>query len=353
MNRSTMCALAAACTLAAIMAAGSPATAQDQRRCVPTGSDLRTRWVFQSDNDLFSPTKADRHYTNGVRLTYAVDEGADENFLTPILRWADVAVGGGSGTCSSGSFSIGQNMYTPERIDRAVPDPRDRPYAGWLHGTLGLRFANSVNGRPVSDTNLELSLGVVGPAAFGKQAQRFVHRLIDSPDPRGWSHQLRNEPAAMFTLEHRRLGYDLNISDKVRVGVVPHVGATVGNVHTHGSAGLTLFAGEHQTGQWLDLPFRIRPAIPGSGSYSREPISALFFVSAEARLVGRNIFLDGNTFEDSPRVGRKPFVADVQAGVALTVDRFRASYTMVYRTREFDGQRQPDIFGSVTVSFAY
>lgn len=51
------------------------------------------------------------------------------------------------------------------------------------------------------------------------------------------------------------------------------------------------------------------------------------FVGAEGRAVGRNIFLDGNSFKDSPAVDKKPFVTDAIAGVAFTYSKVRLSYT--------------------------
>ena len=75
-------------------------------------------------------------------------------------------------------------------------------------------------------------------------------------------------------------------------------------------------------------------------------------LSANARAVARNIFLDGNTFEDSHSVDRKPVVADVYAGMALLIDRWKLSYAQVFRTREFDGQPHHHEYGSLSLSYS-
>jgi lipid A 3-O-deacylase len=78
-----------------------------------------------------------------------------------------------------------------------------------------------------------------------------------------------------------------------------------------------------------------------------------FFGGVEGRAVARNIFLDGNTFVDSPHVSKLPFVTDVQAGLAMTVDQIRVSYTHVWRSKEYDGQLRRDQFGAISVSYRW
>ncbi len=67
--------------------------------------------------------------------------------------------------------------------------------------------------------------------------------------------------------------------------------------------------------------------------------------------LGQNIFLDGNTFRDSPSVDKEYFVADASAGAAMTFGPTRISYTLNWRSREFEGQDDPSIFGAVAVGF--
>jgi lipid A 3-O-deacylase len=66
-----------------------------------------------------------------------------------------------------------------------------------------------------------------------------------------------------------------------------------------------------------------------------------------------DILLDGNTFHDSHSVNKKPFTADIMAGLSLIFSRFKMSYAYVYRTKEFENQQKATIFGTITVSFIY
>jgi hypothetical protein len=62
--------------------------------------------------------------------------------------------------------------------------------------------------------------------------------------------------------------------------------------------------------------------------------------------VAWNILLDGNTWKESYSIDRKRSVADMTAGVAIIYKRLKLSYAHVYRTKEFDGQDQSQLFGS-------
>ena len=98
----------------------------------------------------------------------------------------------------------------------------------------------------------------------------------------------------------------------------------------------------------------IRPSLPGSDYFDHQQgFSAYLFGGVEGRVVGRNIFLDGNTFQDDgPSVDKNTLVGEARVGLALTYDNLRFAYTQVFRSQEFEGQSN-QIFGSVTLSVAF
>lgn len=291
------------------------------------------------ENDLF--TNTDRHYTNGVRASWLSGEGK-------IPEWLDDAASNVPLFAIDGkkrySFAAGQSMYTPEDIKVSTLQRGERPYAGWLYGSVGL----------VSDTgrrldNLELSLGMVGPSSKGEEAQKFVHRIIDSPTPMGWDFQLKDEPGIILTYERKWRGMYQFSPFGFGMDVTPHLGGSIGNVFTHGEVGLMGRIG-------YDLPAdygppRIRPSLPGSDFFvPTKHVGWYIFSGISGRAVARNIFLDGNTFRESHHVEKKNFVGDAQAGIAFTYGRARLAYTQIFRTTEFEGQDDPDTFGAITLS---
>jgi hypothetical protein len=294
------------------------------------------------ENDLFYDT--DRNYTNGVRASWL--SGPDR-----VPAWASAAarrfplfpdVG-----AVRASYAIGQNMYTPEDIEIPNPPLDDRPYAGWLYGSIGL----VVETGPRLD-QLELTLGVIGPASLAEQTQKFIHEITNSPEPRGWDTQLKNEPGVVLTYRRSWRRFVETTALGNTFDITPHAGGALGNVFTNANAGLTLRLGRrlpHDYG-----PPRIQPSLPGSGFFMPQGRFGWYvFAGMEGRAVARNIFLDGNTFRDSRSVDKEPLVGDLQFGLVLTWHDVRLSYTHVLRTREFETQDESDNFGAVGLSIRY
>ena len=103
----------------------------------------------------------------------------------------------------------------------------------------------------------------------------------------------------------------------------------------------------------------MRPSTSGTSYFNPDamtsPFGYYFYVAAQGRAVGRNIFLDGNTFEDSRSVDKKNLVGDLSAGVALFwANDFRMDASATYRTKEFDGQTGDRvIFGGLNLAFGF
>ncbi len=314
-------------------------------------------FTFQSENDFFArATNTDRHYTNGMRLALTVPLSEDCIGLGApaqgIASW--LAPSGTIRATERIGYSLGQSMFTPDDTDTSLLVPDDRPYGAWLY--LGLAYQASydlLDGRGVQDT-LQLDLGVVGPAALGEEFQNSYHRLINVDEVNGWNNQLHNEPGLILSLERKWRSPPAEPISGTRLyaDVIPFLHGSVGNVFTYAGGGATL-----RLGQRLGVDFgppRIRPGLLGSEAFSPDGKYAWYlFAGAEGQLVARNIFLDGNSFRDSHRVGRELLVGDFQAGFALIYDTWRLTYTHVVRTPEFDEQNEWDQFGALTVSFGF
>lgn len=77
------------------------------------------------------------------------------------------------------------------------------------------------------------------------------------------------------------------------------------------------------------------------------------FVGVDGRAVARDIFLDGNTFQNSHYVDKESYVADLIGGIGWNKDRFSFSYAYIYRTKEFIDQKKSQIFGAFTISLLF
>ncbi len=302
--------------------------------------------TLNAENDLFGGG-TDRNYTNGVRLTYFKIGARTPDIFKKISHLVPTF---SINKTTSIYYTLGQNLYTPKDITQSTVNLNDRPYAAFLYGAAGL---TTITKNHVDE--MEATLGVIGPLALGRPVQTWVHENIsDSDTPRGWSHQLKNEPGVILSWRRRwpeRYSFE---TFGLSSGVEPHWGITAGNVYTYASGGLSLRLST-QDARWQDDPLRVRPAMPGTGAFitPENKLGWYLFGGVEVRAVARNIFLDGNTFTDSHSVDKKNLVADVSGGIALTYGKTRLSYSLIYRTSEFKRQDEGDVFGSLSLGWRF
>jgi lipid A 3-O-deacylase len=293
------------------------------------------------ENDLFGGT--DKDYTNGVRLSVLSGEEQMPRWIKSLANVLPLAEGGNKRI----GVSIGQSLFTPQGITLRNPPTDDHPYAGWLYGSVGM----------ISDTgktfdNVMLTLGIVGPSAFGEQTQSAVHHVIGSPHPEGWDHQLKDEPGAIFTYERKWRGIYEFSPLGIGIDFTPHAGLNLGNIYSDVTLGATFRLG-------YDLPVdygppRVRPSLPGSDFFvPTKNIGGYLFTTIGERVVGRNIFLEGNTFVSSPHVDKEIFVNSLQVGAAVTYKEARISYTQVFISKEYETQARDTKFGVITVSWRF
>jgi lipid A 3-O-deacylase len=320
--------------------------------------EKHSTYIFYLENDTFAGT--DRHYTNAIKFSWIsrdlLKNGGDGS-LPAWSRWLAEQ----SQTTDRDDFlhnlalSLGQNMYTPQdtSIEALIVD--DRPYGGWTYLSAALHSKNM----DLLNT-FELSLGVVGPASLAEETQAWVHEQIDSPDPQGWDNQLKNEPGLMLVWQRfwRILRHNFG-GGGFAWDLIPHAGVSLGNVFTYANLG-----GEVRFGYNLPIDFGTSLIRPGGGTASpvgrqdprlsaRSEFGIAFFAGVDGRAVARNIFLDGNTWQDSHSVDKNPLVADISAGVSLIYKRIKLTYTHVYRTEEFEDQDQAQVFGSISLAVTF
>jgi hypothetical protein len=309
------------------------------------------------ENDYFNlpwTAHTDRHYTQGLKFVYL--DGSVEapwwakgmglsmaNKGLPSL-WMDTqAVNYG--------MTFGQNIYTPENNLTTALITTDRPYAGWMYLGTVLQRQGLVGGNIPVLESFELDMGVVGPEAQGGRSQNEVHQLQQIPQFGGWGNQIKTEPA--FVLKYGRAWeFTINEATSRYFDIIPNVGADLGTLMVSGNVGATARLGFNLPGdfgvQMIDSPIVL------SNGKNHGPIGFYIFGQGEGHAVGRNLFLDGNTYKTSFHVTKKPLVADLIYGVALTAGpHFEASWTLDERTLEFVGQRGYDRFGSVSAKFKW
>ena len=303
--------------------------------------DAKGIYTFQVENDAASTFKgtSDQYYTSGLRLGYTSGTNGVPDVLAGLGRavWGDGV--------QRISFDLSQSIFTPRDTQASRPNPRDRPYAGYLNATLGL-LHDTDNARSL----LAISLGVVGPSSLGRVVQNGFHDIIGDTPNRGWSAQLKDEPAVELLAERT---YRLPIAQfyGLETDALPALTAGVGTVRDYVQAGVSF-----RLGQGLNSDFgapRIRPGLSGSDAYTpSRPFAWYVFAGADGQGIARDLFLDGSTFRNrSPSVDKRPYLGEFQAGLAAMFYGVRVTYTQTWQTESFKGQKSGLFnFGSLALS---
>lgn len=333
-----------------------PAENTAAARVLAVDNDLHIGSIaFYTENDKYF-AGTDEHYTNGFKMSFLSTDlrsFTDDSVPKPIRGLARLLGGLVEDNLPYKlGFSLGQNIYTPKDTQTTAYQPNDRPYAAWLYAGVAFQvYHPPVRENGISRLDVfEITGGIVGPSALGRQVQNGFHDVINAEHAQGWRNQIHDEPGVNLVYERKYRFHTPNARESWGADFIPHAGLSLGNVSTYANAGFEIRAGYK-----LPADFGsnlIRPS-GDSNALHRPPFSIFLFAATDGRAVARDITLDGNTFEDSPSIDKKPFVGDFYAGLGIGTRNWQMTYAQVYRTIEFDGQDKRSVFGSISVSFFY
>jgi len=302
------------------------------------------------ENDLFLNT--DRHYTQGFKQSFLHADDFMPDVLLDLSK-AIPRIGFSDGPNKFG-YQLGQSIFTPANLSSTDLLKHDRPYAGWLYTGVILQRRGFLHEKwPVLE-NFQLDIGLIGPHAFAKETQTWVHEVRGFETPRGWHHQLHEEPGIALKYQRSWL-FSPNTSGSRWIDLIPHTGMSLGNVETSFRAGGTLRLG-------VNLPddfgvSTISSLTTTEGGWSRQRTTRkwgfYFFTGGEVSTVAYTAFLDGNLFRHSHHVEKETFVAEWKVGVGFLMDLVGLGISYVYRTPQFVGQKREDAYGSITLKIKF
>ena len=328
------------CALACLLSSNSRSQAADGL--------LGPSVTLMEENDTV--VRTDRHYTQGLKITCLASEKPETNegWVARTGRWLPQT--GFEPETVRWGISLGQNIYTPSDISVATLMENDRPYAGFLYTSFSVQRRTYLPEHYAQMDHWQAVFGVIGAASFAEEAQNTVHRLRNIGEAQGWKYQLKTEPGIAMQYE-RCWQLSTGQAHGWEAQVLPHAGASLGNVGTYGAAGGQVRAGWHIPGGFgvntIDSIVPLSGGLPIDGS--GPCFGFYFFGGVEGRAVGYNTFLDGNIFQDSHHVTKYPLVGDLKFGGAFTFKYVDLVYTHTLRTKEYVGQPQTDSFGSLAL----
>jgi hypothetical protein len=304
---------------------------------------------FTFENDTF--TGSDDNYTNGFGLSWVSDDvdSYDESSLvgrwTRLWEFLPFVLDDGQETYAS--WSIAQEMHTPDDIEDPNPPEDDQPYAGVL-------YVDSVlYSRSERWTHAwELKLGVVGPSSQADDLQKDVHDLVGADEPMGWRTQLPDELIVNVGYTAAHLLGEGNAGGSARWRLVPIGNLSLGTYFTgvglgmYGEVGWNLVDALGGTA--------LREGLNAASTVAVGPVpgwSVSLFCGAAGYGVLHYLPLDGNVFRDSRSVDSEPFIGMGSFGVSVRRGRFAGSLAATFYTETFDTARRNAEFGTLSLSW--
>lgn len=192
------------------------------------GATQRLRWT----NDAFFGQ--DNQFSNGISWQQfsAPARSLEETSGTPAFGrfLARPLLPTDPGLTYREGWAITHHIHTPDemrRRDLALDDVPFLGMVGWSNSFYAFDDRNF--------TGFEWLMGWVGDLTQGKRLQRLGHRLSGARRPRGWRHQLDNEPILniFYTRKYKFI-------EQGRFDAAVSVDAALGNYFSHGQAGLEM-----------------------------------------------------------------------------------------------------------------
>jgi hypothetical protein len=317
-----------ACVLAVTLGAGVR----------PLGAQASGAVRLRADNDGFDfwkrpARRSDGEYTSGLQMRAEMGHAPRWWRLTtktpPCADAPDTAP-----RCASAEFAVGQEMYTPAEDSQPYTYAgwqNQRPYAGWLYGSLLLRSV-----RRSTIRTLGLTLGVTGPPSLADRAQEQAHAVMwrYARQPLGWETQIRFEPGVILSARQAWEVFAIRIGPVRLIDATVNAGASAGNILTNVEAGGDLRAGINLSHPWRR-------------SRRRGPAEIVASIGVRGQAIARSIFLDGNTINPDRRVARIPGVGDVRGSIGLRLGALVLSYAVTQRGREYETGPRSHTFASL------
>ncbi|WP_345742937.1 lipid A-modifier LpxR family protein [Algibacter mikhailovii] len=193
--------------------------------------EIKYALEISSDNDAFAIWENfDRYYTFGIGPKFYLKTEKLLGLQKLFKKKNDYFF----------EFGLRSEGYTPTRQSYDSTEPSDslsfdRPFAGLLYGTLKATYTFDQ-----AFIKTEFLFGVMGPSAFAKEIQNWLHsQLPTSDEVEGWEYQIPDQAIINFniqgtySLRNIRDWFDIYASAEARLGnlyidATPLIGLRIG-----------------------------------------------------------------------------------------------------------------------------
>jgi len=288
----------------------------------------------KTDNDSYLMQGSDRYYTDGYYMYFrhALSTDNSASLQNKVL-----------------GFEFGQKIFNPqsgsiansEGVDQ--PGFVDRPFAAYLYvgSTLNFLYKNE------SSLKLSAQIGVVGPAALGKQIQDWVHDNFGFYHPSGWEYQIANDPELNLSAEYKRL---LARSESIDVSLDAY--GNLGNGFSGAGIGPIFRLGNFN--QLFNSVTTQSSVIHNTSVAPLHKNEIFFYYTPMLNYVAYDATIQGSLFKkrspDSQEItlDKEPIVFSNQVGVAFTANRFEFDIAAIFQTKTDKEMQLSEQWGTIT-----
>lgn len=265
-----------------------------------------------TDNDLYVSTKKDRYYTNGFFLSYQyISKKHPEKLEKKIFE-----------------FTVGHEMYSPFKAVVQDISLHDRPFAAHLFGGFGMQYVSKKN--RILKANIQI--GVIGPAAFGRELQNFIHDIYGFTRAIGWDFQIQNALSlnfegnyTQFLVKDASNHYDISGIGNLRFGTV-HTDFAIGFLGRIGFSPLQKIANS----------IAFHTAVNNDNSNFKTENESFLYVKPSIHYVLYDATLQGSFLNTNSLVTKTlvPLKFELEVGFQCTLNRFNFRYMANYHTNK-------------------
>lgn len=264
---------------------------------------------FNYDNDFFAAS--DKNYTQGYSFEYA-NRSLAKNLVNYLFIKPKTSY-----------FTYGLSLehigYTPSDFVSPNIQIDDRPYAAAIYIKS---FAIATDTISKSRLSQSLSIGLIGPGAFGREMQTAIHKLIENKTPGGWDNQIQNDLVLNY-----KIGYEKQVFNYNNIANTKAVTSLqIGTLFTNVSVGFNTTVG------LLDNPFS-RNGSPSKFKFYAFAQPTVNVVGFDATLQG-GIFTNDNPYTISSK-NIERLTGQIDYGLILKYRKLYLEYTRTTITKEF------------------
>lgn len=286
---------------------------------------------FVNDNDLYSSLNRDRYYTNGMFVTYRyLSTKKNDSLEKKIFEW-----------------QIGHKMYTAYKPVVKTVNLHDRPFASYLYTGFGVKKVYKNN----KILNTFVQLGLIGPNAYGKELQDFIHNIYGFEEAIGWKYQIKNAFGLNFGLEYTSF-LTKNQSNTFYISWVNT--GNIGTVFTNINTGFNIRFGL-QTLQRITNSIAFNTNLNNANTNFKREVESFFFIKPTLKYAFYDATIQGSFLNRNSDVTKEivPVVFHIELGFNFTANRFNFGYSYNYNSNKSKGLRYANghKYGKISIHY--